>query len=464
MQASVSRMRSYLLSPALPAAALLFGMVFCLAFSQFAGLRWQQSATITLYGVLFVWVGLLAWRQRRLWIRFGMIDALFWAFILLVLVSLAIQGVFSPEAQKYGRYLPFMAIVPYVCGRLMRPRDVHLLSGIVASAGLVMLILLVIDYWKNAAAYKIYSRWPFFGHDYAPLLIGALLAGSLIVFYFRSLTGNANSSKPLLRRAANLAAMSLISVALVWVAARGAILSGLLGIFCLTLILRQCSLLNRLMLILYLTGLLAFSFQFLPQSQTSLYQRLITKPNPAFLVESEKTGPHQDGSILGSKKAGPQQDGPILGTASCQPFEKGVNSVAIRWVLYREAVAMFMDRPWWGVGAASFGRHSCTGVLGYPHSSILQAFAELGVIGGLLFVGLILAAFVSFFRKAVKVKAAHSIQAAQLTLAWFTLYFVACQISGNYFTDAGFYLLAGVAAGMQSSPVWNHGVGSSNVG
>lgn len=449
MQASVSQMRSYLLSPALPAAALLFGMVFCLAFSQFAGLRWQQSATITLYGVLFVWVGLLAWRQRRLWIRFGMIDALFLAFILLVLASLAIQGIFSPEAQKYGRYLPFMAIVPYVCGRLMRPRDVHLLSGIVASAGLVMLILLVIDYWQNAAAYKIYSRWPSFGHDYAPLLIGALLAGSLIVFYFRSLAGNANASKPLLRRAADLAAVSLISVALAWVAARGAILSGLLGIFCLTLILRQRSLLNRLMLILYLSGLLALSFQFLPQPQASLYQRLITKPNATFLAES--------------KKISPQQDGLILGAASCQPFEKGVNSVAIRWVLYREAVAMFVDRPWWGVGAASFGRHSCTGVLGYPHSSILQAFAELGVIGGLLFVGLMLAAFVSFSRKAVAVNAAHSTQAAQLALAWFTMYLVASQISGNYFTDAGFYLLAGVAAGMQSNSAWNDGVWGSNV-
>lgn len=457
-------MRSYLLSPALPAAALLFGMVFCLAFAQFAGLRWQQPATITLYSVLFVWVGMLAWRQRRLWIRFGMIDALFWAFILLVLVSLAIQGVFSPEAQKYGRYLPFMAIVPYVCGRLMRPRDVHLLSGIVASAGLVMLILLVIDYWQNAAAYKIYSRWPFFGHDYAPLLIGALLAGSLIVFYFRSLTGNADSSKPLLRRAANLAAVSLISVALVWVAARGAMLSGLLGIFCLTLILRQCSLLKRLMLILYLTGLLALSFQFLPQHQTLLYERLITKPNATFLAESEKISPQQGNPILGSEKINPQQDGPILGTASCQPFEKGVNSVAIRWVLYREAVAMFMDRPWWGVGAASFGRHSCTGVLGYPHSSILQAFAEIGVVGGLLFVGLILASFVSFFRKAVEVKTAHAIQAVQLALAWFTMYFVACQISGNYFTDAGFYLLVGVAAGMQSNLAWTDGVGSSNVG
>jgi len=294
-------MRSCLLSPALPAIALLFGMVFCLAFALFAGLHWQRAATITLYSVLFVWVSLLAWRQRRLWTRLGGGDALFLAFILLVPASLAIQGVTRPEAQKYGSYLPFMAIVPYVCGRLMQLRDVRLLFSIVASAGLIMLVLLAIDYWQNAATYKIYTRWPFFGYDYAPLLIGTLLAGSLIVFYFRSLTGNTDSPKPLLGRTANLAAVSLISVALIWVAARCAILSGLLGIFYLVLILRQCPLRNRLMLTLYLTGLMALSFQFLPQHQTSLYERLITKPNATFFAESGQPSSQLDGPLCGSK-------------------------------------------------------------------------------------------------------------------------------------------------------------------
>ena len=450
MRANLSRARPYLFSPALPAAILLFGMIFCLAFAQFAGLRWQPSATITLYSGLLVWVVLLAWRQRKLWAGIGMIDILFGAFILWVFASLAIQGAPEAVAWRYGRYLPFLVIVPYVCGRLMRARDLHLLFKIVASAGLVMLILLAIDYWQNfhgVAVYRSYDRLPFFGHDYASLLIGALLAGALIVFYFRSLTGNADSSTSLLRRAADLAAVSLISVVLVWVAARGALLSGLLGIFCLTLILRRRSLFNRLILVLYLTGLLALSFQFLPQPQALFYQRLITKPNATFMAESGK--------------ASLQQDAPILGTASCRPFEAGLNSVAMRWVLYREAVAMFVDRPWRGVGAASFGRHSCTGVMGFPHSTILQAFAELGVIGGLLFVGLMLAAFVVFSRKVVEANATRATQAAQLGLAWFTMYLVADQIYGNYFMAAGSYLLVGVAAGMRSNPAWNDGVEES---
>lgn len=109
----------YLFSPALRAAALLFGMVFCLAFFQFAGLRWQSSVTISLYSVL-VWVALLAWRERKLWAGIGVIDALFGAFIVWVLARLLIQDAPDSVAWKSGRYLPFLAILPYVYGRRMR--------------------------------------------------------------------------------------------------------------------------------------------------------------------------------------------------------------------------------------------------------------------------------------------------------------------------------------------------------
>lgn len=458
MQASVSHIRAYLISPALPAAAHLLGMVFCLALAQFSGLHWQRSATITLYGVLFVWVALLAWRQRRLWIQFGMIDALFLAFILLVLASLAMQGISSPGAQKYGRYLPFMAIVPYVCGRLMRPRDVHLLSSIIAAAAPVMFMLLAIDYWQHAEAYHARSRIPFFGHYYAPLLIGALLAGSLIVFSFRSLTeGAADSSQPLLRREVSLVASGLVMMAMVWIVARGALLAGMLGTICVVLTVRHVSLSRRFVFLLYLAVIVSLTSFSLPKPQAHLYQ--------AHLYTDVLTMPDSSdvGALQPATLASETISEPIKGKASCRPLEQGTNSVAIRWMLYQEAGEMFVQSPWWGVGAASFGRYSCTGVMGYPHSTILQAFAELGVIGGLVFVWLMFAAFIRFFQKAVKVNATHSAQAAQLALAWFMMYLVAYQISGNYFTAAGFYLLAGVAAGMQPNSAWNDGVGESNV-
>jgi len=468
--------RPNLFSPALPAAVLLFGMVFGLAFASFLGLRWQPFATITLYSALFIWVALLAWRQRKLWGRFSVIDVLFGAFIFLVLASLLIHGVTWSGPWKYGRYLPFMVVVPYVCGRLIRAKDIQVFFSVVASAALVMLILVAIDYWQNATLYNTYGRWPFFGHFYSPLLIGALLAGSLIVFSFRFLIGGADMSQTLLRQAVGLIVLGFVTVALVWVAARGALLSGLLGIICMALIVRNMSISRRYALLLYLAVIIGLATFLLPKPQAQLYVNLLTMPDSIYVSVSEPAARGSEPaswiselaswiSELAARGSEPlaQQSEPILGKASCGPLEQGINSVAIRWVLYQEAVAMFMNSPWWGVGAASFGQHSCSGEMGYPHSSVLQAFSELGVFGGLLFVGLMLTTFVRIFQKAVNINSTHFTQIAQQALAWFMMYLAACQISGNYFTDVGTYLLAGLAAGMQSNSAWDEGVERSNV-
>ncbi len=146
-------------SPALPAAGLLFGMVFCLAFAQFAGLQWHSSITITLYGGLFVWVALLAWRQRMLWTRLGIMDALFGAFVLWVLASLLVRGGTGQVTWKYGSYLPFLTILPYVCGRLIRMKDMQMFFKAVVLASMVMLALLVIDYWQHLASLEMAFFW-----------------------------------------------------------------------------------------------------------------------------------------------------------------------------------------------------------------------------------------------------------------------------------------------------------------
>jgi len=60
-------------------------------------------------------------------------------------------------------------------------------------------------------------------------------------------------------------------------------------------------------------------------------------------ILADVRGAHGSGSstkpVLGAA-------GPILGEASCQPFKEGNNSVAMRWVLYREGVAMLVAHPY----------------------------------------------------------------------------------------------------------------------
>ena len=357
----LNEMRAYFLSPALPAAGLLCGMVFFLAFSHFMSLRWQPAATITLYSVLLVWVSSLAWRERKRWGGIGGLDALFVAFILLVLASLVVQGAHT-VGWKYGRYLPFLAIGPYVCGRLMRTQDVQLLSGILAFAGLVMLVLLALDYWENLTALTVYSRWHFFGYGYTPLLVGMLFASSLVVWSFPSLTGGSGSGELLsLRKAGRLLALGLVAAALVGVAARGAVLAGVVSMFSLVVIVRQWSLSRKFLLLLYLTAIMLFTYWILPAPQAQGYRSLgaLSIENTLGEVLSNSSVPGLIGWVLKL----PQWNWvpahlvwePILGKESCAPLYEGIDSLAIRILLHREAIAMFVSSPWWGAAQRHLG-------------------------------------------------------------------------------------------------------------
>ena len=114
-----------------------------------------------------------------------------------------------------------------------------------------------------------------------------------------------------------------------------------------------------------------------------------------------------------------------------------------------------MNSPLWGVGAASFGRYSCAGEMGFPHSTILQSFAELGIVGGILYCGLLIVAFFSLIRRVFTSATKPADAAVQLSLSLFVMYLLADQFYGNYFMAAGSYFLIGVAASMSSNPEWN---------
>lgn len=444
-------MRGYFLSPALPAAGLLFGMVFCLAISFFVGLPWSQLATIAFYGVLLVWIGLLVMQQREAVRDFGLIDKLFYAFVLVALMSLAANDIHDIVVQKYLKFLPFMVLVPFLCGRLMRPRDIRIFAVFLAWAGPAILILALVDYWVNLADIKIYSRWRFFGHDHTPLLIGFVLSGSMVALAFHFFTAKAiRSGSLMLYQLAILTGLGVQIMAIVLIAARGALLGGLLGVACLTLTMRGTPIARRVFFLGYVTVMVALVSFALPKPQMQFYARLMTSPDRVLIASNAKSG------SIGL--VGPEQTVkaiPILGQASCKPFEVGTNSVAMRWVLYQEAIAVFMNWPWIGAGAALFGRNSCSGVSGFPHSTILQSFSELGIVGGLLYIGLVATGGAVIIRRLLHNSALQESHVASLCLALLTFYLFTDQVYGNYFMAVGTYFLIGVSASTQSNHSWN---------
>lgn len=93
------------------------------------------------------------------------------------------------------------------------------------------------------------------------------------------------------------------------------------------------------------------------------------------------------------------------------------------------------------VGAARFGDRSCTGASGFPHSTVYQTFAELGLVGGGTLLALLLLAGTALARQN------RRDAAATYALALFVAFLVADQIYGNLFMASGTYLLLGLAAG-----------------
>ncbi|WP_296752338.1 O-antigen ligase family protein [Thiobacillus sp.] len=424
-----------LYSPAYPAAWLLFGMPFALAIAHFVAIPWPQLATIAVYTVALVWVSVLAWRgQRHLW-PVTTLDGLFVGFVSLVSVSLVSQGGIWGEMGKFARYLPFMVVVPYLCGRLMRVSDIVLFMRITLVAGITLLPLLLSD--RLTSAGRPFGRWPFFGQDHGALLAGVLLTAALIALCvrmldFRSLGERTNrSSQVFLNGLAGL-----FTVFLVWVTARGWLLSALVGVAVTCLFARQRSIWRRVGLWTAIVAVVGLSLSVLPKLDPYFGRFYALPMNMDSHMESIEP-------FLGVTV-------PILGEASCQPFKDGVNSIAMRWVLYQEAMAMFSENPVFGVGAARFGEQSCTGPMGFPHSTILQGGAELGLIGGGLLVGLMMLAAVTLARPFLSVWQGPNWSAHAFVLALFAAFQLGDQIYGNYFMSVGTWLLLGIAASMRA--------------
>ncbi|KAF0185754.1 MAG: hypothetical protein FD164_15 [Nitrospirae bacterium] len=414
------------MSPAYPSAWLLFGLMFAMAAAHFLSLPWHRLATVAIYSVPVVWCLIILRDRIGLLSKLNGIDVGFAAFVLAVLIS----ATFLPgpdengAVSKYIRFLPFMMITPYMLGRLMDLPDLDLFARITLFAGLALLPLLVFD--RLSAAERAW-RLPIFGLDHGPLLVGGLLAPLLLALCVRVLDRQQTSTKnhtqwPLIW----LGLTGLVTVFLVLLMARGWVIASMAGVAVVSLSMYTRPLALRAGLFAYVVAVVALTLAVLPAS--SFYSLILTAPAPAPVTEFC----------------------PILGEASCQPFRDGVNSVAIRWVMYREAATMFIDNPVWGVGAARFGECSCTGPGWYPHSTILQGLAELGMVGGGLLLGLFVFAAVTLVRPLMAARQGENEPTHAFVLALFAVFLAIDQVYGNYFMAAGTWLMLGIAASLRA--------------
>lgn len=420
-------MRERLFSAAIPGVWLLHGMAFTMAVAYFVGAMWSRSLTIVCVVMPAFWVTILSIIKARDFRRATTQDLLFGLFLLVLLASLVFQGGGTTQAgRKYAGYLPFLVMVPYVCGRLMGDTDIRMFSRLLVAMGVAMAVLLLLEFRTLPQGP---GRPVLFGFDHAPLSVGAVLATAVIALY-SGLIGSQHACRA--KRVVGIALLGLLVAALAFSMARGWLVATLVGTVAASAAQFRKDVVANTGLLAYVCSVAALSVVVVP-SQNMFYSLLLTAP-----VAAPVTAPH----------------GPILGEASCQPFKEGINSVAMRWVLYQEAWAMFREHPLIGVGAARFGEYSCSGPGGFAHSTVLQAAAELGIVGGGLFIALLLRAAWSIARHARLSRSGNrGRQGAFFVGVLFVTMTLAEQFYGNLFMMVGTSLLVGLSARLQTLPV-----------
>ena len=446
-------------SPAYLAFLILFGLLLAFALVSFFKTEWSPVITVSVYMVALAGVVFLAWQRRNSLSRPNRFDLLLALFIIIIIISTVIHGPVSNLIRRPIHYLPFLVIAPYLCGRLMSRADIELFAYLVKFVGLGILPILV---WDNYISPTPIGRHTYFEVDHAALLIANLLAFTLLSVATRGVDNSAwRTLSPTWRSAIRYSAMGLLVGFIVWVSARGwviAILFGFIALLLASIHIRDFRRVFSKQLVFVLAMVmsvvtvikLTHENDIYTKGAQSLVNELWLAKGSSRLNRGESlpvenwlnAGLSQPAPTGNSKQIKPAE---TLTPDSCQILEEGMDSIKIRAVLYREAIEQFVQFPIGGRGAGLFGAGSCIGIGGYPHSTILQALAELGLIGGLPLIALYMMGVFYLFKVMTRGDRSDKVSTLFL-LSCLIMLVVTDQIYGSYFMASGTYFLLGVTS------------------
>lgn len=410
--------------PWIPAALLFQGMIFVFALTDLADVAMSPWLTTAFYIGLTVWVtGIAVWRKRDLFSA-SPIDLLFIGFLATILLSILTHGDWSNEKLSSTKFVPFLVVCPYVCGKMLSEPERARFIRLMLLASILLIALMLVDFLL-AQSVPV-RRWTFFGVSHTPLLVGSLLSTALVALLagrqIPTLGQHELITQPVLR----YGVMIVLSACLILVMARG----WLLAVAGASALLAVAQLAKRERVVQLAAGLgtvaatMLATFAVLTAAAREFVARMVTS----------------SAEVIGNADA------------SCASLVTAQDSISIRITLYREAIGMFGRNPLFGVGAGEFGAHSCVGLGGFPHSTLLQAYAELGIVGGGFLTGALVMSLVVLFRATLRWQARST---AATMMALLVLVAIADQFYGNYFMSSAASLFMGIASGIMSQEARN---------
>ena len=127
----------------------------------------------------------------------------------------------------------------------------------------------------------------------------------------------------------------------------------------------------------------------------------------------------------------------------CDQLSKMVDSTPIRLWLLRKGFSLFQDTPVFGIGLENYAAYTCPG--SFPHSTILQAFVEMGAIGGIAYVLMLGTATFSLIVLAID-RLLYTSRTAIVVLALLSFFIILDQFYGRILLSSTVGLFLGFSA------------------
>ncbi len=402
-----------LISLGLPLALILIFTPFYSGLSAQYAIAHPARIIAIFMAIVAVWIVF----RNGLRIKLHSLDIFFISFVAIVIGSLVLVGT---QDKKQGIvYVMSVMLVPYIFARLLKKSDTKVFVWATFWLALILVPVCIFGISKLMHGDASIERLVLYGQYLGPGTFGIAIGILIPLSILFALSAAADGKK-------NYIALLILPIAMwtvVTLGSRSVFASELMTSFLILIFARNVGAKFRLKLTAFLLICATISIISLQGSRASFFGKMIT-----------------DAAT------------PITISANCHI--KG-NSVAIRKILYTEAIDLFAKNPISGVGAGNFGFYSCLEYehqsFSSPHSTVLHVLSDLGLIGGLPFFGLVLIASIGLLRRVWRDGIDGNNMTVWMLSSLWVYYFIIDQSSHSYFTVVHFYLLAGVIASVLAS-------------
>ncbi len=419
--------------PAIPLALLISGSFYYFVAMSLIDVHPFPAATGIFYGTLCAWSLAAVWLNRKeVDVKIDVADIIF--IILLATIIVSTVGHSLMPNLKHIKFLPFFMIVPYVCSRILTQKQIIILIKISVWCAAVALLVIGAQLILRPQFYG--DRPLLFGYNHLGVL-SSILLGSLAALIIAHVLRPGVEPRLLLFQKAGLVFLPLVIAAMMYLGGRGGTAAFIL---CASFILFSAvffGIRKKILISLSIYILLCVSlvFTLLPKNQSEFFVR----------AAQDMRGP----GLHSIKKQTTEPKG------ACQKIQWAAehgHSIEVRKLLYGAAFSMAGTAPMFGIGAGMFGERLCNDEAYFPHSTILQALAELGVWGCALLLGVTLLAGNKLLHIVFDIGANPNRRiTAWLLLSLGVFYFLIDQIYGDYFTSIAVYILIGTSVALATN-------------